>query len=413
MMQRLLLSRIRRRGLLMLAVSGVASGRVLGAGSLQWRTRVIVSEEPLRQIRAGGPSGLLGLGAGGTLWALSLTGDAPQRIGAGLDADSPLAIGHGRIAARDAAGGLWIWERGATHTVKRIDLSVHAGLLILPLGIIATVVTSNGHRLVRLDPGGSAGWSEVARSAETVMPDARPLQVDLEGRGDGGHVVVLGGPDAERYGHGVLGDAVEATRLSYLERHSLQVIRELSIPAPFVIEDISPRPVLLRNGTGMLTMRSGPAGAQLMLVAADTVRADRLRIEALGDALGTRHRWLAPTTNGHRWMAVHTPHLGGMLHEYRQDGQHLVSRAVGGDVSTHHIGSRELDLSVWLGAKLVVPDQEGRRLRVLDGSAGWTEVASVPLPARVESTVGLPGNRSLAALLGDGRVVIAGAPEAP
>ena len=211
----------------------------------------------------------------------------------------------------------------------------------------------------------------------------------------------------------MLGDAVEATQLSYLDRHSLQVIRELSMPAPFVIEDIAPRPVPLGQGMGLLTMRSGPAGAQLMLVAADTDRADKLRIEALGDALGTRHRWLAPTTDGHRWMAVHTPHLGGTLYEYRQDGNRLVGRAAAGDVSTHHIGSRELDLSVWLGRNPVVPNQQGRRLRVLDGSAGWVEVASVPLPARVESTVALPGNRTLAALLGDGSVVIAGALETP
>lgn len=274
----------------MLGVSGVASGRVLGATAFQWHTRVVVSEEPLRQIHAGGPSGLLGLDTGGTLWALSLLGGAPQRFAAGLGADSPLAAGHGRMAAHDADGGLWVWEHGAAHTVKRIGLSAHAGLLILPLGIIATVVTPDGHRLIRLDPSGSSGWSEVARSADLVMPDTRPLQVDLEGRGDGGQVVVLGGPDTERYRHGVLGDAIEATRLSYLDRHSLQVIRELLIPAPFVIEDIAPRPVLLGRGTGLLTMRSGPAGAQLMLVAADTVRTDRLRIEALGDTLGTQHR---------------------------------------------------------------------------------------------------------------------------
>jgi hypothetical protein len=61
------------------------------------------------------------------------------------------------------------------------------------------------------------------------------VQVDLEGRGGSGQVVVLGGPDTERYRHGVLGDAIEATRLSYLERHSRQVIRQLSVAAPFVI----------------------------------------------------------------------------------------------------------------------------------------------------------------------------------
>lgn len=407
-MERFHLCGVRRRGLLALAAGSLASGQVLGAASVQWRTRFVVSEQRLRQIHVDGPSGLLGIDADGSLWALSLVGDAPARIAAGLDPDSPLATGHGRIAARDAEGGLWIRERGAAHTVKRIGVSAHAGLLILPQGIIVAVVAGEGHRLVRLEPDGSSRWSEVARSAGAVMPDVRPLQVDLEGSGDGGHVVVLAGPDTERYRHGVLGDAVEATRLSYLERHSLQVIRELSIPAPFVIEDIAPRPVQLSRGMGLLTVRSGPAGAQLMLVAADPDRADRLRIEALGDALGTRHRWMAPTTNRHRWMAVHTPHIGGKLHEYRQDGQHLVGSAAGGDFSTHHIGSREVDLSVWLGQHLVLPNQEGRRLRVLDGRAAWTEVASVPLPARVVSTVSLPGNQTLAALLADGRVVVAG-----
>ena len=75
----------------------------------------------------------------------------------------------------------------------------------------------------------------VARSAEPMLPDARPLQVDLDGRGDGGHLVLRGGPDSQRYAHGVLGDGVEATRVLWLERHSLAFLRELVLPAPHVL----------------------------------------------------------------------------------------------------------------------------------------------------------------------------------
>jgi hypothetical protein len=113
-----------------------------------------------------------------------------------------------------------------------------------------------------------------------VLPDARPLQVDMDGRRDGGHIVVLAGPDGTRYGHGVLGDAIEATRVLWLERHGLQVLRELNLAAPHVFEDIAPRPVTLSGAPGrigLLTVRSGPDGGQLALVTADPGRADALQ----------------------------------------------------------------------------------------------------------------------------------------
>ena len=124
-----------------------------------------------------------------------------------------------------------------------------AALTVLPLAVIA--VSANGHHLIRLEPDGrrssgdGSAWAEVARSAQPVLPDARPVLADLEGRGDGGHVAVLAGPDGRRYRHGVLGDAIEATRMLWLERHSLQLLRELVLPAPHVMEDIAPRPVAM------------------------------------------------------------------------------------------------------------------------------------------------------------------------
>lgn len=175
----------------------------------------------MRQLHAGGPSGLLGTGASGSLWALSLTGQAPRRMADGIDPATPIATGHGRIAARMADGGLWVWEeagasghaRTSTPSLSR-NLSPHAGLLILPLAVLAVVTTSArpadplGHRLARFEPDPDGRWREAARSTNAVLPDARPVQVDLDGRGDGGHIAVLAGPDGSRYDHGVLGDAI-------------------------------------------------------------------------------------------------------------------------------------------------------------------------------------------------------------
>ena len=163
----------------------------------------------------------------------------------------------------------------------------------------------------------------------------------------------------------------------------------------------------MRSGPGhaLLTVRSGPQGGQLGLVAASATQPDQLLWAALGEPLGTANRWMAPTTDGTRLLAVHTPHIGGVLHEYRQDGSRLIGRAVAQGVSTHRIGSRELDLAVWLGPRLVLPQQNGLGLRVLDANAAWSEVASVTLPERVAMTAALPHGGGVAVLLDDGRVL--------
>ena len=405
-----------RRLLLQAAAAGACGGWRAGAAaaSAAWSARVLPTAEPLRRVHAGGPTGLLGVGASGALWALSLAGQAPRRLASGLDPVTRIATGHGRIAARTAQGGLWVWDAGRDSTQASASLAVHAGLLVLPLAVVAVVqagaagAPGASHHVARFEPQPAGPWREVARSHDTVLPDARPLQVDLEGRGDGGHVAVLAGPDAQRYAHGVLGDAVEATRLLWLERHGLEVLRALSLPAPAVFEDIAPRPVQLpgaRSAPGLLTVRSGPDGGQLALVTADPAQRQGLRVAALGDTVGGFHRWLAPTTQGTHLAAVHTPHIGGVLHVYQLEGQHLSRRRLLGDVSTHAIGSRETDLAAWLQGRLVLPSQDGQRLRVLDPAAGWVELFSVALPGRVLMTAALEDGSGLAALLADGQVV--------
>ena len=70
-------------------------------------------------------------------------------------------------------------------------------------------------------------------------------------------------------------------------------------------------------------MRSGPLGGQLAVVAASRDRRDALQLDAVGEPLGTANRWMAPTTDGTRLLAVRTPHIGGVLPEYRVDGDRL------------------------------------------------------------------------------------------
>lgn len=416
----------RRRALFAgLAGLGTASGRVgaqvAAPDPTPWAVRTVASDEPMRQLHAGGPSGLLGTGASGSLWALSLKGQAPRRIADGIDPGTPIATGHGRIAARTADGGLWVWEetggRVGASVSSSASLSVHAGLLVLPLAVLAVVTASAkpanplGHRLARFEPDAAGRWREVARSVDAVLPDARPVQVDLDGRGDGGHVAVLAGPDGSRYDHGVLGDAIEATRVLWLERHGLEVLRELSLPSPHVLEDIAPRPVVLPGaqvGRGLLTVRSGPDGGQLALVTTDPTRPQGLRLAALGDTVGGRHRWLAPTTDGRHIAAVHTPHIGGVLHVYELAGERLTRRRLQGDVSTHRIGTREIDLAAWLQGLLMLPSQDGRQLRLLNPAADWAELNAVALPGRAILTAAVPDAAALAVLLEGGRVVLVG-----
>lgn len=415
----------RRR--VLLAASSVWAGlfgptRAIAAPA-PWAARSLAVGEPMRGVHAGGPTGLLGIGAGGSLWALSLAGQAPRRLASELDPASRIATGHGRIAARTARGGLWVWEDGRASTLASALLAPHAGLLVLPLAVMTIVSEGPGegvgarHRVARFEPEQGASWREVARSQEAVLPDARPVQVDLDGRGDGGHIAVLAGPDDRRYAHGVLGDGIEATRVLWLERHSLQALRSLTLAAPHVFEDIEPRPVLVqglakasnaRGATGLLTVRSGPDGGQLALVTADPAQPQGLLVAALGDTVGGFHRWLAPTTQGTHLVAVHTPHIGGVLHVYRLEGQRLSRRRLMTDVSTHAIGSRETDLAAWVRGRLVLPSQDGRLLWVLDPAADWAELFTVELPGRATMTAALEDGSGVAVLLADGRVVRVG-----
>lgn len=356
-----------RRGLLVAgagsALGGATTTRAAGAN----RAAAVSLRAPgpvvrLHEYRDGGASTLLAVSANGELWSLSSS--AWRRIGSGLDPTVPLASGSGRIAARTQAGGLWTWERERVATAGTVTLAPHAGLLVLAFAVIGIAAGSGDHgRVIRLEPDGD-GWRETARFAGAVLPDARPVRFDPDGSNsdEDGHVAV----------HGVLGDALEATALHLLERHSLEPMARLELPPPHVFEDLAPRPIAWGKGRGLLTVRSGPQGAQLAVVARSDREPRRLVLAALGEPLGRPQRWLSPTTNGEDLAAVHTPHIGGVLYRYRRDGERLRAELLERGVSNHTLGQRDLDVSAWLGRRFVVPAQDHRSLRIIDlrGEAG-------------------------------------------
>lgn len=396
-----------RRSVLAAAAAG-ATALTWGAGATPASAGVVPLRAPERMARlhGGGDGALLAVSSSGVLWRLAA--DGWQRLGAGLDPASPVAAGFDRVVGRSRQGGLWVLESGQVSSDARTVLAPHAALLVLALGVIAIEAAPGGrHHAVRLEPG-AGGWTVSARSEATVLPDARPLRFDPSGTSDddNGHVAILAGPDATRYRHGVLGDDVEATSLLVLERHGLEPLARLDLPARFVFEDIAPRPIRWRGQRGLLTVRSGPEGAQLAVVAAQRGRGGTLALAALGPPLGAQ-RWLAPSTDGVRLLAVHTPHIGGVLHRYRADHDRLIGEVVANGVSNHVIGQRDLDVSAWVGSTWVVPAQDRRTLRMLDLERETSRPRELPLgqPAVAMQRWRRGGRTGVAVLLQDGSVV--------
>ena len=361
----------------------------------------------LQQIRSGEGGTLVAVAENGERWSYTAA-SAKRKVADGIDPASPIAAGYGRVAAWSSDGALFIEADGRHQSSTVVGLAPNASLSNLPFAVIGVVTDQRQFRVVRFEPTQDR-WSISDRSDESVVPAARPVMAALEeplSESNPGELVVLAGPDEVQYQHGVLGDRMEATRMLYLDRHSLRTLRALTLPAPFVFEDIAPRTVAIDHNRGLLTMRSSGSGTQLVLVTADRSDAKKLRVIGLGDPLSAPHRWLSPTTNGHRVTAIHTPHIGGVVNEYRLDGQRLDTTAIVDDVANHRIGTRELDLAVWRGTMLIIPSQDRRRLRVFDGAQRWKEQVSIRRPSPVVMTARLTDSAQssapFAALLEDG-----------
>jgi hypothetical protein len=270
--------------------------------------------------------------------------------------NAPIKFAHGRLHGINIQGELQVLEGNRIRSSSGAKLSLNAGVLPLPAGVIA--VADNGD-LLRLESSGE-GWKIVERAKLNALRDARLSLVDLEGTGNG-EVAALVGPSTDRYQHGVLGDAIEATSVVILERHSLEVIHRYDLPAQYVFEDMSLRPVRIGARDQLAVVRSGPnGGAALALLG---LNAGKLEL-SLGPDFGQPNRWLNPLVGFGEVYAIHTPHIGGVLNRYAPSkGSLSASRQLEG-LSSHSINSRNLEGGAVIApGVLIVPNQKHNRLQ--------------------------------------------------
>lgn len=236
-------------------------------------------------------------------------------------------------------------------------------------------------------------WGLGVAAANDLPAGALPDAVVAEGEG----VVQkawLAEP-TDRYGHGILGDAIEAGALM-VELEGGRTLG-LRLPKSSVFED---RYVRLAdfNGDGtdeMVVVESSLSDGAALAVYG--IREGRLQLIGRDQWIGTRNRWLNPAGiadfdgDGRLEVAiVVTPHIGGTLRFLRPDGRNMIRVAEMWGFSNHAIGSRDQHLSAvldWDGdgiVDLVLPDESRRTIRVMSFATGQIrEIASFPLAASV------------------------------
>ena len=268
---------------------------------------------------------------------------------------------------------------------------LHRLIATLLFAAVATPVAALEARLVSLDRLPRDFPMESLERRPNMLPDGVVVQGSRNIR-----AAWLTGP-TNRYRHGVLGDAVEASGLA-VELLGRQVL-SLTLGPDAVFEDRTPRLVDLdgdRRDEVLLVKSYLNDGAALALA---EVVDGRLAIVAEGDPIGLANRWLNPVGaadfdgDGRIETAhVETPHIGGTLILSRRQGARLVPVLRERGFSNHRIGSSELGLSAVLDADgdgvpdMVVPDDRRSAIRIVTFVGGrFRELARIDLPAEPDS----------------------------
>ena len=202
-----------------------------------------------------------------------------------------------------------------------------------------------------------------------------------------------------RYGHGILGDAIEAGSL--VAETSCGHKMEFVLAEDLVFEDRQARIVDLEGDHydeivvveasldhGAALSVYGPKGA--------TCSANGgLKLIARTPFIGTRNRWLNPAGiadydgDGHKEIAiVVTPHIGGTLQFWSLRDGALVLKAKKYGFSNHAIGSREQEFSATVGNTLFLPGVDRRSIfQVNLTSAGIKSRKVGALPSEAAGTI--------------------------
>lgn len=202
-------------------------------------------------------------------------------------------------------------------------------------------------RVAYLDLGGTLillGDDSKEELQLEALPDAKIL-VDSDER------ILLIGSRTDRYEHGVLGDGYEGASIFLVQTDpKLEILSEIQLPEREVVEGISPIWQDL-NIDGeheiLVTISDRDEGAYLAIYSEDGMLL--ARSETIGRAFRWRHQITAADFSGTEDVeiaAVLTPHIGGVLQYFHWEGNRLILEAEVGGVSSHMIGSRNLDMAL-------------------------------------------------------------------
>jgi hypothetical protein len=204
----------------------------------------------------------------------------------------------------------------------------------------------------------------------------------------------------ERYDHGILGDKIEAGSLVIESPEGKR--QEVKLDDDAVFEDLSPRIADL-DGNGhdaVIVVKSYLKRGSALAVIAE--RRGRYQVVAETPALGAPHRWLDPagiadfTSNGKLDIAlVRQPHVIGSLELWSWGNNALHKVAELPDAANHIAGTRAIDMSAVADfdgdgvADLALPSLDRGNLRIVSFAPQAREIASVALPAKAATDIGL------------------------
>jgi hypothetical protein len=154
----------------------------------------------------------------------------------------------------------------------------------------------------------------------------------------------------EKYGHGILGDKIEAEQLVVVVD---SVFYELTLPSEFVFEDISPRLYDVDGDDELefITIRTNVSqGAGIAIY---KIIDEQLVEYAYVPEIGTAYRWLNIVAINDldndgivELVWIQTPHIGGILKVAKIKAGTLKVLAEKAQYSNHAIGERNLCLSI-------------------------------------------------------------------
>jgi hypothetical protein len=321
----------------------------------------------------------------GTVWAVALTDGTIQGFAVSDGIVSPITISPARVTA-----GMPImlrFDSAGAEVVTVSNLQASPFTHPVELGAGRAWIAGAGDLVLE-------GEAPTRRLAVSALPDARILS-------DGaGRLLLLTGA-TDRYGHGVLGDGIEAGAIAMIANGvEPSVVVTVPITAPAVVEGIAPIWAdVTGDGRPDITVTVSDASVGARVVVYDE---DGLQIAA-GPPIGLGRRWrqqiaVAPFGPGGETeiAAVRTPHIGGVAEFYRFEGGELkiVAQIADSGFSSHVIGSRNLDMAAagdFDGdgrTELLVPDRRLENLIAVRRTEAGAEVAwSAPVGGRLTTNL--------------------------